>query len=663
MTTLPVREMVLYKHGVGFFVRQGEVDGVEATLTFRAEEVNDILKSLAVFDRAGGQVYGVHYQTPMDRAHRFSNTSIRLGNETSITQLFQQLRGRQVMLVVEDSKGKQSTYIGRIIGTEKQSLTDLEGVTGKHYVSLLSNDGATHIFTFDSIRQFTIKDDQSKQDLTYFLDTSMSEDNRRSVTIRMSEGAHNLVVNYVAPSPTWRVSYRLVAEAEDDGSTGKALLQGWGLFDNRLEEDLEEVKVTLVAGQPISFIYDLYESKIPERPMIKDEARVVEAPVEYKAERRAKKVSLTRPQAPAPIQMLARDEAFGAGGMQDDSYYGGIDTLESSTAVSAEGKETGETFQYSVTTPVTVKRGESALVPILSHIVNYERELLYNNNKLADHPVASLRFENQTGLTLERGPVTVVEDGDYKGEAIIPFTKDQNAVYVPYAVELGVTVKEVFQHSTELRGLSIDKHYLKQQLYSIHKTTYTIDNSTSTDKVITIEAPKQDNFDLFDTPDPNAITLNEQRWKVAVSANETSEFVRKERQMQWNNQAIHKMKYHDLDRYLENKYIDNALVNDLRDILDTVQSINDMNTKISKREQEQKSLYDKQDQLRKNMASLGSSGKEGTLRQRVVDQLEASQDRLEAIDREIVDLKSAILETENSITDLLEALAKKYPSE
>jgi len=665
MTTLPVREMVLYKHGVGFFVRQGEVNGVEATLTFRAEEVNDILKSLAVFDRAGGQVYGVHYQTPMDKAHRLANTSIRLDSISSITQLFQQLRGRQVMLVIEDSKNKQMTYTGRVIGTEKQHMSSPSGAHQKWLVSILTSDGATHIFLLDNIRQFTIKDDQSKQDLTYFLDTSMSEDNRRIVTIRMSEGAHELVVNYVAPSPTWRVSYRLVAEAEDDGNTGKALLQGWGLFDNRLEEDLEDVKVTLVAGQPISFIYDLYESKIPERPMIKDEARVVEAPVEYKAERRAKK-SAPVPEAvyaSAPIAMLARDAAYGAGGADDDEYYDGIDALSASTSVTAEGQETGETFQYRVTTPVTVKRGESALVPILSHIVSYERELLYNNNKLPDHPVASLRFENQTGLTLERGPVTLVEDGDYKGEAIIPFTKDQNAIYVPYAVELGVTVKEVFQHHSELRGLSIDDQYLRQQLYSVHETTYTIDNATNSDKVVTIEAPKQDNFDLFDTREPDAITLNERRWKIAVPANDSAVFVRQERQMQWNNQSIRHMNYYDLDRYLENKYIDNTLVDELRGLLDMVQSINNMNTQISKREQEQKSLYEKQDQLRKNMGSLGSSGKEGTLRQRVVDQLEASQDRLEAIDREIADLKSAIIETEHTITDLIVALREKYPSE
>jgi hypothetical protein len=58
MTTLPVREIVLYKHSVAFFVRQGEVSGDSLTLSFRQDEINDVLKSLAVFDQRGGQVLG-----------------------------------------------------------------------------------------------------------------------------------------------------------------------------------------------------------------------------------------------------------------------------------------------------------------------------------------------------------------------------------------------------------------------------------------------------------------------------------------------------------------------------------------------------------------------------------------------------------------------------
>src|SRR5205814_9236442 len=63
--------------------------------------------------------------------------------------------------------------------------------------------------------------------------------------------------------------------------SSSVLLQGWGLFDNQLDEDLEDVALTLVAGMPVSFRYRLYEPHTPERPLIADEERTVTAPIEF----------------------------------------------------------------------------------------------------------------------------------------------------------------------------------------------------------------------------------------------------------------------------------------------------------------------------------------------------------------------------------------------
>src|SRR6185436_19712341 len=51
----------------------------------------------------------------------------------------------------------------------------------------------------------------------------------------------------------------------------QARLQGWGLFDNSLDEDLEDVALTLASGRPISFVYGLYESRVPGRPEVSDD--------------------------------------------------------------------------------------------------------------------------------------------------------------------------------------------------------------------------------------------------------------------------------------------------------------------------------------------------------------------------------------------------------
>jgi len=344
---------------------------------------------------------------------------------------------------------------------------------------------------------------------------------------------------------------------------------------------------------------------------------------------------------------------------QASYFMASMEDAQQSTAVSSETKETGETFQYIVSTPVTVKRGESALVPILGHTVNYERELLYNRAKFPDHPVAAIRFDNQSGLTLERGPVTLVEDSDYKGEAVIPFTRDNNQVYVPYAVELGVKVTEHHEHIEELRGLSIDQQVLKQEIYAINTAKYVIENSTDKDKVVTVEEPLNMQYELFDTLEPDVKNATERRWRLNVPAGGTHEFRRFERRKLWRSSQIRGMRYHDLDRYMENRYIDKTLLAELRKLLDTLQTIHDMQAQWQALAEERNELYQQQEQYHKNMASLGSTGKEGTLRQRVVDQLEASQDRLETIDHDIADFKRKIEDTEKQVDAMIAGLGKQ----
>src|ERR1041384_6202863 len=53
---LPVSEIILYSSGVGYFQRDGEVEGKAAVaLHFKVEDINDLLKSMVVQDRDGGR--------------------------------------------------------------------------------------------------------------------------------------------------------------------------------------------------------------------------------------------------------------------------------------------------------------------------------------------------------------------------------------------------------------------------------------------------------------------------------------------------------------------------------------------------------------------------------------------------------------------------------
>ncbi|MBI5929780.1 MAG: hypothetical protein HY862_10755 [Chloroflexi bacterium] len=657
MSQLPVRQMVLYKHGVGFFMREGRISGQDVTLTFRHDEINDVLKSLAVFDRTGGQILGIHYQTPMDVLDRLANSSINLSDMGSLRDLLRDLRGRQAIFTIEITPGSRETHRGRIIGLDDMGQTfraETDSKAASPVISMLTNDGQARFFKLSDLHAVQIQDDLATHDLTYFLDTAMSEDSRRSVALRLSEGEHQLVVNYVAPSPTWRVSYRIVAETNPDDKTletGKALLQGWGLFDNRLEEDLEDVQVTLVAGQPISFIYDLYASRIPERPIVEDESRIAPGPIEFAAAKARAIDGIVAAAPPAPAYSGEQDAHYSS--QRAIPAPTGMAAAGGAMQAVAEGSEKGEFFQYVVTAPVSVKRGESALVPIISAEVSYQRELLYNPAKFAKHPVAALRFKNSTGLTLERGPVTIVEDEDYKGEAVVAFTKDSNDVYLPYAIELGVNIKDEVSHVRELGGLSIKEAYLVVEEYQLRTTLTTIENTTAKSLTITIEANKLTNYTLYDTHQPNAETLNERRWRVSVEANGNAEFARKERSLVRRQEEIRKLNYQRLRGIMENRTIEEALLGVLGDIAVELARQESSTAEEAKINAEREDIYRRQEHLRANLQTLQPVGQEATLRNRLLNQLEASEDRLQAIAERIAELKQIKTDAENKINQIL----------
>lgn len=639
MATLPVREMVLYKHGVGFFVRRGRLSGDSVELTFRHDEINDVLKSLAVLDSGDGQVLGIHYPTPMDVDARLANTSIRLSDTASLRDLLSSLRGRDVELEREIVPGLREAQRGRMIGMDDPSAySSMSHADMPIQVTLLGEDGQVRILPFNSLRTLRILDPQADHDLIYFLDTSAGDGSRRSVQVRLSAGEHDLTICYTAPSPVWRVSYRLIAESDPSRAQGKALLQGWGLIDNRLEEDLESVSVSLVAGQPISFIYDLYSSTIPERPRVRDEARIAPGPIAYEGDFRLQESDMDQPgfqrRASAKAAMPA---SVGAGGMLLERERGVTRAdAQASFLAQTETKDSGEFFQYTVVSPVSIKRGESALVPIISEELSYTRELLYNREKLAGHPVAALRFANATGVTLERGPVTLVEDDDYRGEAVIPFSREGSEVYLPYAVELGVRVTESPSFSHHTVAISFRGDLMIHQQYRVRQTVYTLENRTAKPQSVIIEetVDPSDEGELFETAAPFLEMATGRRWRVEVRARASSTFVVRERFPAQRQELLRQLDHEKLRGYLAQRWLDQGTFDTLAELIAAMGEAQRAHERRSALEAERASMYAQQEHLRVNLASLQAVGPEAALRQRVLAQFEALQDRLDGLDVE-----------------------------
>jgi len=624
--TLPLRQIVLYKHGVGYFTRQGVVAGRVVELPFRSNEVDDALKSLTAVTLDGGQVTSIAYQTPENKRERFAEIPLSLGDEHSLFDLLRDLRG--TLITVKLRTGE--TLQGRVVGIEKHPQGKEHGAT----LVLLTGTASVEQIPTEELRQLLIDDARMAGDLDSFLDTSKSEEARRSVRIELTEPGRKVQVSYTVPSPVWRVSYRLVGTSGEDEERS-CLLQGWGIFDNRLDENLSDVEVILVAGQPVSFRYDLTSSVIPERRFVRDESRVAAGPVVFDtpAEIRAPPPPPTA--AAAPRMALARRAVLESTPLAAERLE---EQLDSSTRQAWEARDLAELFEYRVG-GVSVKRGESAMVPVAQHRGGYRRELIYSGSKQPSHPVASLRLSNETGLTLERGPVTVVEDGQYRGEAILPFTKPGSEIVLAFAVELGIRVLEEVKESSVMTGLELSGSYLQFQEHMAGRTTYKLINNTEQDQVVTVEQAKWREAELTDTREPDEETGEHRRWRISCPAKAETVFQVTERLLVQRRETILDQTLDALSRYLEHRFLDGRTRRELEKILHLRQTIHDIDRQVEKLRAEQRHLGERQDRLRMNLEIAASNEQEQQIRRRSADEFSRTQDRDAEIERELVELK------------------------
>jgi hypothetical protein len=688
---LPIRRIMIYKHGVGYFERRGAVSGETLRLSFPRAAMDDVLKSLVALDLGAGQVLSIDYETPEDRAALLAKGSIHLSDNHSMLDLLRDLRGRRVRLFTsEKEKPAPKAKPGFGLGGngpkgEEEGEEEPEGqisglVVGVEYEdedALLRATVAIYqperrqvrSLALSAIRRLELLDDAAGADLDYFLRAAQSEEERRSATLHLSPGEHDLLVGYIAPAPAWRVSYRMLFE-EDEGPKTKdespagastsvnaqpsstVLLQGWGLFDNQLEEDLEGVELSLVAGMPVSFRYRLYEPKTPERPLVEDEERTVDAPVFFAAA-----------PPPAMAEPMAADMAFGgapramAAAAPTRRAKFEAAAMEESVQVSAGGEERGALFAYAVQHPVSVARGQSAMVPIVSAKLAGRRELLYNGRKLAAHPVASLRLSNSSGLTLERGPVTVLENGDYAGEAVVSFTRAGAELIVPYAVELGVTVVEQSSSERITASVRVQNDYLLIDTFVIARREYQLTSTLDKPCEVVIEHVPLHGHELYETPAPSERGAEFLRWAVACPANRLTSFTVRERQRTSRREQLRGQNSATLQRFLADKFLDQATFAALEQVLGIYRQIEQQNQALAKIAKQREAIYQQQRQIQGNLGPLGREGEEGTLRGRYVAELNTLEDQLKALSAEEQRIGAQIAELEALAAAKLKALS------
>src|SRR5947209_22489 len=216
MTALPVLKVVLYKHGVGYFEREGRVEGdATLSLTFKQAEVSDVLKSLTVLDLDGGHVASVSYDSTKPLAQLLAEVALSIPDRNSLVGLLPQIKGARVAV---GPPGDQPRTEGVLLGVDAARRRTAEGIVRTVLVSLLTDGGEIRSFDLHGLARLEVLDPALRRDLDYYLRTVLSakkKDARTFTFFAQGEGRRTIRLSYTVEAPVWKATYRILLGEEN----------------------------------------------------------------------------------------------------------------------------------------------------------------------------------------------------------------------------------------------------------------------------------------------------------------------------------------------------------------------------------------------------------------------------------------------------------------
>jgi hypothetical protein len=268
---LPIRHVVLFNSGMGYFQREGEVAGnVRLHLSFPVGDINDLLKSLVLQDLGGGHISTVNYdsQDPMDKILR--SFALDLNNNPTFGQILNQARGERIEVLRADKKDAGPAKLaGTIVGMEVQrKQVGKDQIVDVEMLNLVAGGGLQSV-PLAEVLAVRFLNPVLESEFQRALQVLASSHDMQKKTVSLGfdgQGKRKVKVGYVVERPIWKTSYRLRLEPN-----GKVFLQGWALVENTSDDDWNDVHMVLVSGRPISYQMNLYEPLYIPRPKVEPE--------------------------------------------------------------------------------------------------------------------------------------------------------------------------------------------------------------------------------------------------------------------------------------------------------------------------------------------------------------------------------------------------------
>jgi hypothetical protein len=539
---VPVKVVVLFSSGVGYFEHGGAVKGNASTeLRFKTNQINDILKSLLLQDLGGGKATTVVYPShdPIEKTLR--SFQVDITGDPSLAQLLSQLRGAKVQVTAAGE-----TASGTILGLEKKPKAVGEKGSIEVWVLNLISGGTIRSIELADAKRIELEDPQLQEELSKAL-TALAQardQDKKPVTLSFTgEGERQVRIGYVVETPVWKTSYRLVLPGE---GVDKPRLLGWAIVENQTDNDWANVQLSLISGRPISFIQDLYRPLYVPRPVVQPELYASLRPQTYDAGMGRELERLADADGDGKAGGLAgRPNSGGSGAVARERRESGrfADTsggdramknaaaeaaaatpppalmnAAASVASLASASKVGELFQYTVGN-VSLPRQRSAMIPIVTDDVGVEKLSIYNPAVLPRNPLYGARVKNTTGKHLLQGPITVIEGSAYAGDARVDNVPPGQERLISYGVDLQMLVDAT---SVKQEDAVVAGKIVKGVLWLTHKNVatqeYRAENKSDKDKALIVEHPLRAGWRLVEPEKPMEKTDALYRFRQGVAA-------------------------------------------------------------------------------------------------------------------------------------------------
>jgi len=637
---IPVRQIVLYKSGVGYFERSGDLKaGESARLDFKATDMNDVLKSLTVEDKSGAKITGLRYDSSEPLADKLADFPFHVDGQQSLSGFLDQVKGARV-----EMKYGAESLSGVVVGARVIPASDKNAEREQAVLMLDSGELRTiDLSAASSIRFADPKLQSQLRDYLAVLNQARSKD-KRSVYIDTpdAQGRH-IFASYMIPMPLWKSSYRLIFAQQ-----GEPTLEGWAIVDNTTGEDWDQVRLSVVSGRPVSFISRLYDARFLDRPTVDLPDERAQGPVLHEGDfnrldtfAQLKKAPAAKPAAqaaPMPRQAFAKGAVGGFGGVAGQAMAEEMrgDAL-SSVAVNTDTRDLGDLFEYSFSAPVTVKKNESTMLPFVQQKIGARKLLIYSES-YGQNPMSAAELTNSTGKTLDGGPITVFETSSYSGEALMETLRAGDKRLISYAVDLGTRITTQFDSGRDLlREIHVNRGMLTARSAVQETKTYTIRNVDARAKTLMIEHPARQGYKLLNQKAAET-TSNAYRFELKLAPDSSQKFAVSEERVYENSFEVSSLTPDALWTYTSNKAISEDARKQLKGIADLKTQIGELDEHLQNTQSETKELIEDQGRVRQNLMSLNN--------------VSGQQEQVQKYSRQLADQETKLASLRDSLSDL-----------